>query len=295
MIYSCIGPPPDYSPSPNSTHVCCTQFLLTFGANVNHQEPTRYYTPLHFSINNQNPISFHVLLKSPQINIQLKNSDNSDPLAFAHIRNNSDAIIMLEERIKASKINIKPKFLQRYFTNEYIRKWMTRIFMLFIMTLIGLSANAYTYPYWLRIIFPIIVIFLLIQLFNYYVFDLKTKDNFAFSYVISSSLLMYVTYWIYLQDKHWTLAHFWYHFCTCYGLYCVRCIKKVNPGFLKEQTMTIDGNNLTKEKICITFARDPRWTLEHFCVTCLIRRPLRSKHCPVDATCVAKFDHHCSW
>jgi len=59
--------------------------------------------------------------------------------------------------------------------------------------------------------------------------------------------------------------------------------------------MTIDGNNLTKEKMCIAFARDPRWTLEHFCVTCLIRRPLRSKHCPVDGTCVAKFDHHCSW
>jgi len=237
----------------------------------------------------------HVLLKSPQINIHLKNSDNFDPLTFARMRHHLEAIDLLENRLASSKLNIKPKFLQRYLTNVLIRKWMTRFFMLFIMTLIGLSANAYEYPYWLRIIFPIITIFILMHVFNYFVFDSYTKENFAFSYVLSSSLLMYVTYWIYLQEMKWTVAHIWYHFCTVYGLYCVRCIKKFNPGSLKQQTMIIDGNNLTKEKICITFARDPRWTLEHFCVTCLIRRPLRSKHCPVDGTCVTKFDHHCTW
>jgi hypothetical protein len=108
-------------------------------------------------------------------------------------------------------------------------------------------------------------------------------------------LLMYVTYMIYLQESKWTLTHICYTLLTLGGFYCYHCIKKYNPGFLKQQAMTIDGSSLTKEKICIAFARDPRWTLDHFCVTCLIRRPLRSKHCPVDGTCVAKFDHHCAW
>ncbi|KAF1832528.1 hypothetical protein BDW02DRAFT_502747 [Decorospora gaudefroyi] len=33
----------------------------------------------------------------------------------------------------------------------------------------------------------------------------------------------------------------------------------------------------------------------HFCVNCMVRKPLRSKHCKRCERCVAKSDHHCPW
>ncbi|KAI9005202.1 ankyrin repeat-containing domain protein [Gaertneriomyces semiglobifer] len=72
----------------------------------------------------------------------------------------------------------------------------------------------------------------------------------------------------------------------CYALY-----KGVvsDPGYITKAGP--DDRKVTVMYLAEKGILDPR----HYCVTCCIRKPLRSKHCKFCNRCVVRFDHHCPW
>lgn len=62
-----------------------------------------------------------------------------------------------------------------------------------------------------------------------------------------------------------------------------------NPGYIELP------DSIQIKKTVFDLASQGLLDSRHYCITCKIRKPLRSKHCRICNRCVAKMDHHCPW
>ncbi|KAL0065621.1 palmitoyltransferase akr1 [Marasmius tenuissimus] len=72
-----------------------------------------------------------------------------------------------------------------------------------------------------------------------------------------------------------------YNFCRAVMLDPGTCPKPASDGELKS--------------IIEDLASEGRLNGQTFCIQCMARKPLRSKHCRICDKCVARHDHHCPW
>jgi palmitoyltransferase len=63
-----------------------------------------------------------------------------------------------------------------------------------------------------------------------------------------------------------------------------------DPGFVPKT-----GSRNQQRAVINELFEQWKFDEENFCVFCMVRKPLRSKHCKRCSRCVAKHDHHCPW
>ncbi|KAJ4407059.1 palmitoyltransferase akr1 [Didymella pomorum] len=81
-------------------------------------------------------------------------------------------------------------------------------------------------------------------------------------------------------------------FAACYGLtaYFYFFTMSSDPGFVPKSASRSASKAIIDELMELR-----QFDEHHFCVNCMVRKPLRSKHCKRCERCVAKSDHHCPW
>ncbi|CAH0017650.1 unnamed protein product [Clonostachys rhizophaga] len=118
--------------------------------------------------------------------------------------------------------------------------------------------------------------------------------------IFSASLFLVGLDWLFLVLPKTVFSHdeFKPHlllnlmFAVLFGLttYFYASAMIFEPGFVPRL------NGIAEQKAAIDeLLKLWKYDEYNFCVTCMIRTPLRSKHCKACQRCVAKYDHHCPW
>uniref|UniRef100_A0A665VEA1 Palmitoyltransferase n=1 Tax=Echeneis naucrates TaxID=173247 RepID=A0A665VEA1_ECHNA len=240
-----------------------TRLLLTFNVSVNLGDKYHKNTALHWAVLAGNTTVISLLLDA-NANVDAQNIKGETPLDLAKQRKNVWMINHLQEARQAKGYD-SPSYLKRLKMDKEFRQKVMLGTPFVVIWLVGFIADL-DIDSWLIKGIMYAGVWVAVQfLSKYSTIFLNLPVHLPFATVHVPFLIN-------------TLALF-YNFGKSW---------KSDPGIIK-------ASEEQKKKTIVELAETGSLDLSIFCSTCLIRKPIRSKHCAVCNRCIAKFDHHCPW
>ncbi|XP_054710028.1 LOW QUALITY PROTEIN: palmitoyltransferase ZDHHC17-like [Uloborus diversus] len=262
-----------------------TRLLLTLGASLTMVDHHHKNTPLHWAVFARNNNAISLLLKAG-VSLDEKNGRGKKihQLIWPGDLTNRTSKKRLEE---AKKDSDKKSHCLTIYRDKKIRYGCMVGSPFIVFYIIGAlleSRESYLVKVGLLIILGIAV-----TIAGKLLFDDRILNMLPISVYLSTKFWMYVTWFMwfnpYVGDIWRTLG---FMLCTMFLFYNFIKAWKSDPGVIQS---TPEQRYRTIIELAERDGFHPNW----FCSSCLVRRPLRSKHCSVCNQCIARFDHHCPW
>lgn len=265
-----------------------TRMLISLGATINLQDRSQRNTPLHFAAMSSNSNVITTLLNSGA-DVDAKNVNGETPLDIAKMKKNNWITGRLQRHREDKGFDSKtPTFLRAFKTKQWRRRLalLTAVFAIFS---VGYIFNLQSVS-WLVKFLLIVLSYGIIHVMAMFCIG-GTEMTLTFPICISFS----TKFWVYLTSFFFfwpvissNFAKVWLLVFTPGMFYFFIKAMKSDPGIITTQQEQ-------KKRMIIRAAESNSLHIERVCSTCMVLKPVRSKHCAITNKCVAKFDHFCPW